>query len=148
MDWIALYNSDAHSKKMVGTFYNVLDAPDGPPADEGALGRLLRCAEVRGFQDEARMLDHRSDELIAGERVVLQPELFVLGLPLPNQFTRLQAEHAQHGIQLFRARWVLEVFPDLRLDAVFTQQADRLPGLASAGVMPNSNAHRATPRHA
>jgi hypothetical protein len=55
MGWIALYNSDAHADKMVGTFHNVIDAPDGPPADERALGQLLRSAEVCGFQDETRI---------------------------------------------------------------------------------------------
>jgi hypothetical protein len=55
MGWIGLYNSDGHSAKMVGTFYNQIQAPDGVsggiPRDERALIRLLRCAEVRGVQD-------------------------------------------------------------------------------------------------
>ena len=59
MGWIALYNSDGHAEKMIGTFYNLIEAPDGAPdglpEDELALGRLLRTAEVRGFQDEVRI---------------------------------------------------------------------------------------------
>jgi hypothetical protein len=55
MGWIALYNSDAHAHKMVGTFYNAIEAPDGPPEDERTLGQLLRTAEVRAFQDETRI---------------------------------------------------------------------------------------------
>jgi hypothetical protein len=55
MGWIALYNSDAHAKKMVGTFCNAIEAPDGPPADERDLGQLLRSAKVCAFQDKARI---------------------------------------------------------------------------------------------
>jgi hypothetical protein len=53
--WIALYNSDGHAEKMIGTFYNVIETRDGLPDDELALGRLLRCGQVRGYQDEARI---------------------------------------------------------------------------------------------
>jgi hypothetical protein len=55
MGWVALYNSDAHAEKMVGTFYNAIEAPDGPPVDERALGQLLRSAKVRPFQSETRI---------------------------------------------------------------------------------------------
>jgi predicted metal-dependent phosphoesterase TrpH len=54
--WIPLYNSDAHSVSMVGQFYNLVDAPDGAPADERALIQLLRTAQIRPFVDEARIL--------------------------------------------------------------------------------------------
>jgi predicted metal-dependent phosphoesterase TrpH len=52
MGWVGLYNSDGHSERMVGTFYNRIQTADGMPPDEGALIRLLRQAEVRGFQDD------------------------------------------------------------------------------------------------
>jgi hypothetical protein len=55
MGWIALYNSDAHAEKMVGTFYNAIAVLDSPPADERDLGQLLRSAEVRMCQDEGRI---------------------------------------------------------------------------------------------
>jgi predicted metal-dependent phosphoesterase TrpH len=56
MGWIALYNSDAHAPKMVGTFYNLVEtASGGPPGDTAALRRLLCHATVRGFQDEERI---------------------------------------------------------------------------------------------
>jgi len=53
--WIPLYNSDAHSVAMVGLFYNLVDAPSGPPEDEMALGELLRTAEIRPCEDRARI---------------------------------------------------------------------------------------------
>ena len=52
MGWIALYNSDGHSEKMVGTFYNLIETPNGVPPGEEALVQLLRQGEVRGFQDD------------------------------------------------------------------------------------------------
>ena len=56
MGWIALYNSDAHADKMVGTFYNVVETASGrPPVDVAALRHLLCNTEVRGFQDEERI---------------------------------------------------------------------------------------------
>jgi hypothetical protein len=55
MDWIALYNSDAHSATTVGTFYNLVDAPDGPPENEQALIQLLRTTRIRPFQNGARI---------------------------------------------------------------------------------------------
>jgi hypothetical protein len=53
--WIPLYNSDGHAEKMVGTFYNLIEADEDLPADERALCRLLRSAVMRGFQDDARI---------------------------------------------------------------------------------------------
>ena len=53
--WISLYNSDAHSAAMVGLYYNLVDTPAGPPADEKALIRLLRTAPIRPFEDRERI---------------------------------------------------------------------------------------------
>jgi hypothetical protein len=53
--WIPLYNSDGHSNKMIGTFWNEIEMPDGPPADEGALIRVLRQCQVHGAQDDDRI---------------------------------------------------------------------------------------------
>jgi predicted metal-dependent phosphoesterase TrpH len=57
--WISLYNSDAHSRRMVGTFYNLVELPEGalpePPPDEEALIRLLRAAQIRPYLDEKRL---------------------------------------------------------------------------------------------
>lgn len=55
MGWIPLYNSDAHTLRMVGLFYNRVDAPDGMPDDERALCDLLRRARIRPFVDAARI---------------------------------------------------------------------------------------------
>ncbi len=52
MGWIPLHNSDGHAEKMVGTFYNLVQADRMPP-DEQALVQLLRRAEIHGFCDEA-----------------------------------------------------------------------------------------------
>jgi hypothetical protein len=51
MDWIPLYNSDGHSGRMIGTFYNQIETPDGLPRDEASLIRLLRGSEIRGIQN-------------------------------------------------------------------------------------------------
>jgi len=91
--------------------------------------------------DQSWVLDHRSNELIAGERFVLQTELPVFLFFSPHQFSRFHIEHPKNGVQSLCARRFLQVFQDIRLDAVFTQQADRLPGLASARVVPNDDAH-------
>jgi hypothetical protein len=53
MGWIPLCNSDGHSRRMVGTFYNQIETGDGMPPDEVALIQLLRQAEVRCMRDEA-----------------------------------------------------------------------------------------------
>jgi hypothetical protein len=53
MGWIGLYNSDGHSRSMIGTFYSQIDAPQGAPTDELALAALLRRAEVRGIENRA-----------------------------------------------------------------------------------------------
>ena len=53
MGWIALCNSDGHSRKMVGTFHNEIEGANGVPADEAALIDLLRSAEVRCACDPA-----------------------------------------------------------------------------------------------
>jgi predicted metal-dependent phosphoesterase TrpH len=53
MGWAGLYNSDGHSRTMVGTFYSQIDAPQGAPADELALAALLRRAEIRGIENTA-----------------------------------------------------------------------------------------------
>jgi hypothetical protein len=50
--WIGLCNSDGHSRRMVGTFYNQIETEDGVPADEGALIALLRQGQVRCMRDE------------------------------------------------------------------------------------------------
>ncbi len=55
MGWIGLCNSDGHSRRMVGTFYNQIETGDGLPPDEGALIALLRQAEVRCMRDEAQI---------------------------------------------------------------------------------------------
>jgi predicted metal-dependent phosphoesterase TrpH len=55
MGWVALYNSDTHSVATTGTFYNLVDAPDGVPENEQALIRLLRTARIRPFEDGARI---------------------------------------------------------------------------------------------
>jgi hypothetical protein len=55
MGWVPLYNSDAHSVQMVGTFYNLVEAPNGLPADERALIQVLRRAPIRPFQDPAHI---------------------------------------------------------------------------------------------
>jgi hypothetical protein len=53
MGWIGLYNSDGHSRAMVGTFYNQIEASPGLPQDELALAALLRRAEIRGIENTA-----------------------------------------------------------------------------------------------
>jgi hypothetical protein len=53
MGWVGLYNSDGHSRAMVGTFYNRIDVPQGLPADEVALAALLRRAKIRGVENTA-----------------------------------------------------------------------------------------------
>jgi hypothetical protein len=55
MGWIGLCNSDGHSRRMVGTFYNQIETGDGLPPDEGALIALLRHAEIRCVRDEAQI---------------------------------------------------------------------------------------------
>lgn len=52
MGWIPLYNSDGHSRRMVGTFYNRIETLDGMPRDEAALIHLLRGAEIEGIQND------------------------------------------------------------------------------------------------
>lgn len=52
MGWKALYNSDTHSEKTLGTFYNVIETEKIPP-DEAALAGLLRQADIQPFQDDA-----------------------------------------------------------------------------------------------
>ncbi len=52
MGWVSLYNSDGHSKRMIGTFYSQIETLNGPPPDEAGLIALLRQAEVRGVQDD------------------------------------------------------------------------------------------------
>ena len=44
-------------------------------------------------------------------------------------------------LQLGRRRRLFQVLYDLRFDTIFTQQADRLPGLASTGVVPDDDGH-------
>ncbi|MFN2131348.1 MAG: PHP domain-containing protein [Anaerolineae bacterium] len=51
--WIPLCNSDGHSRRMVGTFYNQVETGDGVPPDEAALIQLLRRVEMRCMRDEA-----------------------------------------------------------------------------------------------
>lgn len=53
MGWVGLYNSDGHAPKMMGLFYNQVETGDGVPADEAALGRLLRQAPVNGVANQA-----------------------------------------------------------------------------------------------
>ena len=55
MGWIGLYNSDGHSRSMIGTFYSQIDAPGGAPHDELALSALLRQAQVRGKENAPRI---------------------------------------------------------------------------------------------
>jgi hypothetical protein len=55
MGWIGLCNSDGHSRRMVGTFYNQVETSNGLPPDENALIALLRQGEVRCVRDEARI---------------------------------------------------------------------------------------------
>lgn len=53
MGWVGLYNSDGHAPKMIGLFYNQIETSDGIPADEAALGRLLRQGPVHGVANPA-----------------------------------------------------------------------------------------------
>ena len=94
------------------------------------------------------MFDHRGEELPPRERAVLEVELFVLRFPFSQQLSRLHPEHAQNRVELLLGRRILEIFPDLGLDSVVTKQADRLPGLASARVVPDDNGHEMDPPHA
>jgi hypothetical protein len=55
MGWTGLCNSDGHSRRMVGTFYNQIETGDGMPPDEEALIALLRQGEVRCVRDEAQI---------------------------------------------------------------------------------------------
>jgi histidinol phosphatase-like PHP family hydrolase len=50
MNWVGLYNSDAHARQMVGTFYNRLQMAALPP-DEAALVEVLRQVKVQGIED-------------------------------------------------------------------------------------------------
>ncbi len=52
MGWIALSNSDSHSERMVGTFYNQIES-DKIPASEPSLIRLLREGNIQICQNEA-----------------------------------------------------------------------------------------------
>ena len=51
MGWTGFYNSDGHSPKMVGTFYNLIETDEIPP-HERALIHLLRHARVQGVQND------------------------------------------------------------------------------------------------
>jgi hypothetical protein len=55
MGWIGLCNSDGHSRRMVGTFYNQVATGNGLPPDERALIELLHQGEVRCVRDEAQI---------------------------------------------------------------------------------------------
>jgi hypothetical protein len=56
MGWIPLYNSDAHSARMVGVFCNLIDVPEGGlPEDARGLCQLLRQAAIRPFEDRTRI---------------------------------------------------------------------------------------------
>ena len=87
------------------------------------------------------MLDHGPDEVISGKIGVRKSEILVLLLPLPDQVPRFHVQHLEDPVELICGRGVLEILNDLELDAVFTQQADRLPGFASLGVVPESEWH-------
>jgi hypothetical protein len=55
MGWIGLCNSDGHSRRMVGTFYNQVETGNGLPPDERALIELLQQGEMRCVRDEAQI---------------------------------------------------------------------------------------------
>jgi hypothetical protein len=87
------------------------------------------------------VLDHRFDQLIAAERRILETELFVLFLSLAHELARLHAEGRQGLVELFGRGRVLEILDDLGLGTVLTEQADRLPALASTRVVPDDDGH-------
>ena len=95
--------------------------------------------------DEARVLDHGCDELGSGERLVLQAELLVLLLPRAHEIAGIHPEHFEKPAELVCRRGCLQVLENLGLDTVLAEQADRLPGFASAGVVPHSNHHFEVP---
>lgn len=55
MGWIGLCNSDGHSRRMLGTFYNQIETGNGLPPDEESLIALLRQGEVRCMRDDRQI---------------------------------------------------------------------------------------------
>ena len=62
-----------------------------------------------------------------------------------DQLAWLHSEHAKKGVELLHGRGRLQVLHDLRLDTIFTEQADRLPGFTSMRVVPNGYSHGEVP---
>ena len=93
------------------------------------------------------MLDHRRNQVLSRKALVGESELLVLRLLLPHQLAWLHSEHAEDGVDLLCRRRSFQILEDLGLDAMLPEQADRLLGLASAGVVPDGNSHREGPPH-
>ena len=69
--------------------------------------RTARSPEIAtGLSIKTWMPDHCGDELIAGERFVLQTELPIFFFFAPHQLARLHIEHPENAVKFRRARRV------------------------------------------
>ena len=91
--------------------------------------------------DQTGVLRHRRNQLSAVKGGIGQTELLVLFLLAPHEIAGLHVKSFENRVQLGCGRRILQVLDDLGLDAALAEQADRLPRLTSARVVPDDDGH-------
>ena len=73
-----------------------------------------------------RMFDHGFDQLRPGQCGIIQTQLLVFRLLFAHQVTRLHTQHVEYLLQSGLVGWCLQVFGNVRLNAVLFQQLQGL----------------------
>ena len=87
--------------------------------------------------DQNRVLDHGFDELVVGDRGVVEAKLRVNRLLRTDQLTWPEVERPQGIAKLGHGRGCAQVFDHDRFEPPISDQLQRLSGFAAAGIVPN-----------
>ena len=91
------------------------------------------------------MIDHRGDDRVLAEAGIVEARLVIGLLLLAQQVPRSDPELLDDALQRRGIRRILQVLDDLRLVAPRTEELQRLPGLPSARVVIDGEAHGRQP---
>jgi len=103
--------------------------------------RLLSMNDNRTL-NQARMPAHGFEQLRVFEVGIVQAEFPVFDFALAQQISRPDAEQADNVLKFGNARRLLEILDRVRLEAVLTEQGQRLATLGAEWTMVNGECHR------
>ena len=139
------FDTDGHGRVLAESKEDGYESYLGqyfPASDVPAQARALR-RDDDGAVDEHGRGQHGVEQLVVGQRGVVQPLLGVFGLARAQQRAQRLAGGVGNGLQLVAAGRRLQVFDDHGLDAALAQQRQRVArGAAIRVVVEGDGAHR------